>query len=198
MERLKGIEPSSGAWKALILPLNYSRVTHGGDNENRTRVQTFSLWLYTPVEPFYPLGTAILDCWPAPVVASALATYHHARRILFNGASGWIRTNNVYHEGPNLQSGATPPSSPPTHIKLKWWKMRGSNPRPLPCKGSALPAELIPHYCGRDGVIWTLNILLPKQVRCQIAPRPDNKLVLPVGLEPTLFRLRVCCFSQLS
>ena len=26
LERLKGIEPSSGAWKALILPLNYSRI----------------------------------------------------------------------------------------------------------------------------------------------------------------------------
>ena len=29
---------------------------NGGDNENRTRVQTFSLWLYTSVEPLYPLN----------------------------------------------------------------------------------------------------------------------------------------------
>ncbi len=27
----------------------------------------------------------------------------------------------------------------------KWWRMRGSNPRPLPCKGNALPTELILH-----------------------------------------------------
>ena len=25
--------------------------------------------------------------------------------ILFGGAAGWSRTNNVYHEGPDLQSG---------------------------------------------------------------------------------------------
>ena len=27
MERVKGIEPSSVAWKAKVLPLNYTRVT---------------------------------------------------------------------------------------------------------------------------------------------------------------------------
>lgn len=26
-----------------------------------------------------------------------------------------------------------------------WWALRGSNPRHLPCKGSALPAELNAH-----------------------------------------------------
>ena len=26
-----------------------------------------------------------------------------------------------------------------------WWSLGGSNSRPLPCKGSALPAELRPH-----------------------------------------------------
>ena len=134
MERLRRIELPSGAWKALILPLNYSRIIHGGDNENRTRVQTFSLRLYTPVEPFYP----------------------H-----YNGASGWIRTNNVCPEGLVLQTSATPPSLPPMLIKLKWWRMWGSNPRPLPCKGSALPAELIPHYYGRDGLTRTDDFSVP-------------------------------------
>jgi hypothetical protein len=27
----------------------------------------------------------------------------------------------------------------------KWWSARDSNPRPLPCEGNALPAELAPH-----------------------------------------------------
>jgi hypothetical protein len=26
MERVKGIEPSSTAWKAVVLPLNYTRI----------------------------------------------------------------------------------------------------------------------------------------------------------------------------
>ena len=26
-----------------------------------------------------------------------------------------------------------------------WWVLRGSNPRPSPCKGDALPAELSTH-----------------------------------------------------
>src|SRR5699024_7401852 len=29
---------------------------------------------------------------------------------------------------------------------LKWWRMQGSNLRPLACKASALPAELILRY----------------------------------------------------
>ena len=39
----------------------------------------------------------------------------HQSRILY-GASGWIRTNNVYPEGLVLQTSATPPSSLPTHL----------------------------------------------------------------------------------
>ena len=27
-------------------------------------------------------------------------------------------------------------------LKNSWWVLRGSNPRPSPCKGDALPAEL--------------------------------------------------------
>src|SRR5699024_1317611 len=30
---------------------------------------------------------------------------------------------------------------------IKWWRMQGSNLRPLACKASALPAELILHAC---------------------------------------------------
>jgi hypothetical protein len=28
------------------------------------------------------------------------------------------------------------------HSAYFWWVLRGSNPRPTPCKGAALPAEL--------------------------------------------------------
>lgn len=43
--------------------------------------------------------------------------YKHPRyaRCLY-GASGWIRTNSVYPEGPVLRTGARPPSSQPTHV----------------------------------------------------------------------------------
>ncbi len=30
-----------------------------------------------------------------------------------------------------------------------WWVLRGSNPRPSPCKGDALPAELSTQIQGR-------------------------------------------------
>ena len=36
MERVMGIEPTQPAWKAGILPLNYTRI--GDPYENRTRV----------------------------------------------------------------------------------------------------------------------------------------------------------------
>ena len=53
MERVKGIEPSSSAWKAEVLPLNYTRiyVNHskqdGGSGRNRTAdTRIFSPLLY--------------------------------------------------------------------------------------------------------------------------------------------------------
>ena len=52
--------------------------------------------------------------------------------------------------GNDLQSSAfglfaTPPRD--KTLLTKWWILRGLNPRPLPCKGSALPTELsIPKY----------------------------------------------------
>ncbi len=35
----------------------------------------------------------------------------------------------------------------------EWWRRRGSNPRPLACKASALPAELRPQWPG-GGPMW--------------------------------------------
>ena len=36
MERVAGIEPASSAWKAEVLPLNYTRLTTGGGGWIRT------------------------------------------------------------------------------------------------------------------------------------------------------------------
>ena len=35
LERVMGIEPTTSAWKAEVLPLNYTR-KHGGSGRNRT------------------------------------------------------------------------------------------------------------------------------------------------------------------
>ena len=36
MERVMGIEPTRPAWKAGILPLNYTRILHEGSKSNLT------------------------------------------------------------------------------------------------------------------------------------------------------------------
>ena len=36
MERVMGIEPTRPAWKAGILPLNYTRILHEGNKSNLT------------------------------------------------------------------------------------------------------------------------------------------------------------------
>ncbi len=41
MERVKGIEPSCEAWKASVLPLNYTRVTIGRDDSRCWAVVNF-------------------------------------------------------------------------------------------------------------------------------------------------------------
>ena len=59
MERVTDPETASEAWRAAILPLNYTRVLYGGDNESRTRVQTLHFGLQCLSKPFYPLGAII-------------------------------------------------------------------------------------------------------------------------------------------
>ena len=58
------------------------------------------------------------------------------------GGGGQIRTAEP--EGADLQSAAFSLfATPPVFISAAlWWMLRGSNPRPPPCKGDALPAEL--------------------------------------------------------
>ena len=40
------------------------------------------------------------------------------------------------------------PSNRPDHL-TDWWSVRGSNSRPPPCHGGALPAELTPQSCAK-------------------------------------------------
>ena len=56
------------------------------------------------------------------------------------GGGGQIRTAEP--EGADLQSAAFSLFATPPNVLRKWWMLRGSNPRPPPCKGDALPAEL--------------------------------------------------------
>ncbi len=61
MERVSGIEPPSSAWKAEVLPLNYTRLTKGGpqlpwwrgedSNLRRLSQQIYSLPPLTAREP---------------------------------------------------------------------------------------------------------------------------------------------------
>ena len=58
-----------------------------------------------------------------------------------SGGEGQIRTAEP--EGADLQSAAFSLfATSPDFWRNKWWMLRGSNPRPPPCKGDALPAEL--------------------------------------------------------
>ena len=69
--------------------------------------------------------------------------YRLATPQQIGGGGGQIRTAEP--EGADLQSAAFSLfATPPCHSQryLSWWMLRGSNPRPPPCKGGALPAEL--------------------------------------------------------
>ena len=56
MERVMGIEPTYAAWKAAVLPLNYTRVPHSQNHNRLTGL--VNLLIFHP-GPFCFLGTAI-------------------------------------------------------------------------------------------------------------------------------------------
>ena len=65
-----------------------------------------------------------------------------------NGGGGRIRTAEP--ERIDLQSTAFSLfATPPGDFTYIWWMLRGSNPRPPPCKGDALPTELNIHSLTR-------------------------------------------------
>ena len=54
MERVEGIEPSTKAWEAFVLPLNYTRITrvHGALKRVVQQEPSLSAW-EAGVMPFY-------------------------------------------------------------------------------------------------------------------------------------------------
>src|SRR3954454_2183870 len=65
-----------------------------------------------------------------------------------------------------------------THVDNQWWALRGSNPRPSPCKGDALPAELSARFRGRVPARATHHITeLDRQSRAAERSPPVD----PVG-----------------
>jgi hypothetical protein len=70
MERVKGIEPSTSAWKAGVLPLNYTRISYRKDIKlvyaRHAPASTSKL------EEVYPSGQLVADSVEAKLVAGVL------------------------------------------------------------------------------------------------------------------------------
>src|ERR1043165_8302323 len=69
-----------------------------------------------------------------------------------------------------------------------WWALRDSNPRPLPCKGSALPTELSARQpCGLERLAAdvaaraTHDLTEHRREPCRPAPFASIELDRPVG-----------------
>ena len=54
-----------------------------------------------------------------------------------------------------------------------WWSVGGSNSWPPACKAGALPAELWPHFNGREDRIRTCDPLVPNQMHYQAVLLPE-------------------------
>ncbi len=61
----------------------------------------------------------------------------------------------------------------PSDLRVYWWALRGSNPRPSPCKGDALPAELSARFRGRVTARTTHHVAeLDRQPRAAAGGAP--------------------------
>ncbi len=64
LERVAGIEPAPSAWKAEVLPLNYTRLTRlegEGFEPSKLARQIYSLFPLTAREPLQNEGAIFLD-----------------------------------------------------------------------------------------------------------------------------------------
>ena len=76
-------------------------------------------------------------------------------------------------------------------LKIKWWNLRGSNPRPQACKASVLPTELRPHIIA---LMWlTAHLLITGTFALPIASRHMSipALCLLTGSRITLMVVQV-------
>src|SRR5690606_24470279 len=74
------------------------------------------------------------------------------------------------------------------HSDSLWWVLRGSNPRPSPCKGDALPAELSTLGQGPSvyGIPQSLASLEPRNVARGDLDRVAGARIAPAALAPVL------------
>ena len=97
LERETGIEPAYTAWKAIVLPLNYSR-KFGRDYKNRTHFIGFGDQGTANIPNPYFLITRYFNCF----LQNPNLTYCNIAVSIFNGASGSNRTAI-----PRLQGGTS-------------------------------------------------------------------------------------------
>ena len=139
MERETGIEPASLAWKARVLPLNYSRADH---RPLRTQLCTHKVkhhsqhcsltgggdWIRTSVG----VSQQIYSLPP-------LATRAPLRRIS-NYSTSFLQSREIHKAKPPRQVHDRKQS-----YTNPWCGWRGSNPRPLASEANTLSTELQPH-----------------------------------------------------
>ena len=104
MERVMGIEPTQSAWKAEVLPLNYTctnfRVkTNGARGRSRTGTDFKVRRILSPVRlPISPPGLIQLNGdpqatrTPDPLIKSQML-YQLSQRVIPYGWGSWIRTS---------------------------------------------------------------------------------------------------------
>ncbi len=66
MERVMGIEPTSSAWKAEVLPLNYTRANPGDRGQHSAITITERQVSSDDCPPLFPAPLAGLGAAPAP------------------------------------------------------------------------------------------------------------------------------------
>ena len=125
MERVMRIELTPSAWKAEVLPLNYTRIIDllfkqvNGCLERKTRFELATLALARRCSTPEPLP-------------------HTYYKII--GRGWWIRTTESSANGFTVRP--LWPLGNPSKLYWSWW--RESNPQPADYKSAALPAELYP------------------------------------------------------
>ena len=93
-----GIEPTQSAWKAEVLPLNYTR-KNGAQGRNRTGTDFKVRRILSPVRlPISPPGLIQLNGdpqatrTPDPLIKSQML-YQLSQRVIPYGWGSWIRTS---------------------------------------------------------------------------------------------------------
>jgi hypothetical protein len=97
MERETGIEPAQSAWKAEVLPLNYSRTarnSYGGGRWIRT-TEGVSQQIYS----LPPLAAWVFLQQRTPIVASTPETVNNFRTLQTLAVTAWETPDNTHQYG---------------------------------------------------------------------------------------------------